>query len=685
MSFFCNFNLVEVAVQIDKQSVLVHLKLNDKLSIVRTELGKNSIIKMDDTLSFAKKTSQLSNNGNEINRFAEIAHEDEDKFFLSNIIVYENPNILYLTKSSNPNWKFLNDKCKLDYGCIMTNDGIKRANEKAFKLENCELENTGVSQKGTTRFSSNDVEEWMMKTNLLFTTDIEVQNFINLGLSIGTLKKERFKSETNLSYEYTKHSKLLLKFKDYLKPTEEYIKDIENAINSKKPESFLKIIEKFGQFIPTEIVLGGRVHLENCSKSSEKIVNSVNETSANIKVKGAFGTGITGTSSYSGGNTKSYNYKCKKLIGGVQPEKFENFDEITEETWIKSLVDYRNLDCIEFQKPINIFQFLPDNLRKQIFLLIGKKVLYSTTVNCEYWLNENGRPEIVELRNIPPNILTFLETEEADCNIFARVFDTEESKNKNDFFTWQILQPINGKPCLIIHCIQKNFRKRKCKLKIGWMIIGYKTDLNFVHSDFNNIQSQFDIQKKDFKLNNQPIFKTEFEYNFLYKNISSYLGISVLDKLDSSNNSLIIGHHFFNVQKDNKIGARTFSYCSKNKYCANLPNFTFCILIVSGCPNSSSTFGTISFEKQLSRKPYINFTKFNLDFNSIYINLVFTNESYYHPICLKQKSNQIKIKYLRCIKSDCYTCKNNTYNTLNISEEDIRCVYFDPCYKQLLE
>src|SRR5262249_5927392 len=153
---------------------------------------------------------------------------------------------------------------------------------------------------GTSEFSFNKVEEWMMKTNLFFATDIKVQNFVNLALSTGTLEKESFRSKTNLSYEYTEYSKLSLNFKDCLKPTDDFIRIVKDA---KKPETFKNIIDKFGLFIPTKIILGGRVHFEACSKLSERTVESANESSAATNVSGILGTGITGASSYSGGNT----------------------------------------------------------------------------------------------------------------------------------------------------------------------------------------------------------------------------------------------------------------------------------------------------------------------------------------------------------------------------------------------
>src|SRR5581483_5463157 len=129
--------------------------------------------------------------------------------------------------------------------------------------------------------------------------------------------------------------------------------------------------------------------------------------------------------------------------------------------------------CIKFTNPVSIFQLLPDNIRKGIFLLNGKKILHSDTKDIDYKCNGNGNPGSFKLV-MPSNILEIFQSEEADCNIFATVVDTEDVEN--DIFSCQILWPAigkesaNGHPNLIIHCIQKKIRKHTYKLKIGWIV-----------------------------------------------------------------------------------------------------------------------------------------------------------------------------------------------------------------------
>ncbi len=82
---------------------------------------------------------------------------------------------------------------------------------------------------------------------------------------------------------------------------------------------------------------------------------------------------------------------------------------------------------------------------------------------------------------------------------------------KKDILSCQILWPPNEDPKLVIHCIQKKPRERKCKLKIMWMIVGYDINFNFNRSYFN---VQLKVQEDDFNASDQlmPFGQSELEY-----------------------------------------------------------------------------------------------------------------------------------------------------------------------------
>ncbi|PKK79146.1 hypothetical protein RhiirC2_728026, partial [Rhizophagus irregularis] len=65
-------------------------------------------------------------------------------------------------------------------------------------------------------------------------------------------------------------------------------------------------------------------------------------------------------------------------------------DIFNEKKWTESLKDYRNWECIEFNTPISIFQLIPGDLRKEVYKFIGKKILYTGTLNCIYHFYQAG-------------------------------------------------------------------------------------------------------------------------------------------------------------------------------------------------------------------------------------------------------------------------------------------------------
>ncbi|CAG8492567.1 2803_t:CDS:2 [Funneliformis mosseae] len=596
--------IVNYALSESSTSINFNLNINDELSKIRITLQENNSFFKKNPFSFSRK---LDVKETDLTESVEISREEEGNVRLSEIIEMVDNQIisLYLIKSSTYDWKDLNDLCKLDFGRTTTFDGIKIADERAFVMKDCEMIKIGAIGCDHRKVVIQSVEERVMIENLFFSSDNYVHDFINLETS-----DERSKNEQNHSYRFTEFGKVSLELCDRLEPTSEFIKAVEDALNSKEAMKFKHITEKFGQFVPTKIILGGRAYYRESCRS-----------------------------------------ECFKLIGGKQPVSLKDFNE---KDWIKSLKDFRNWDCIEFQNPIGIFQLLPDNLRKQIISFLGKRILYSIIEDRDFQLEEIGYPKIIEL-NMPEFISEMIQDKETDCNIFATVVDkgSDFYNSNDDFFNCQVLHSPGADPRLIIHCIQKGVKKRKCKLKIGWMVIGYYKDLNLILTDFD---VQLKIIETDFNDNAQVMYYKEYlnlehDDDSLNKKIPC-IGIPVIDRLDSSNRSLVIGHHFFDDQEGDRIGTFTFSYCSDKKHFDCLPKFNFYTLAILN--HHPKNYGTLHFEQ----KPYIE-----LD-NSIkpkYISLFSTSEYNCGPIFLQHKSNRIEMKDVDCI-----------------SQEQIECNFFDP-------
>ncbi|CAB4414885.1 unnamed protein product [Rhizophagus irregularis] len=613
----------------------IQLNLSENLSKIRQRLNDRGII--NSTLSFVRKYDGNS-------RFAEIAFEEEENISLNEIVrKSEDARILSLTTCSKFNWKVLNQLRKLDYGCTMTSDGIKKADKRAFEMKDCIFEEIGNEECKAGEFNSSSCEEEMMDKNLFFNADINVKYFVKSGIgqSFKTSDNKSSQVKTDYSYNFIKYGKALLKLNfEHLEPTQEFIEVVEKALSSKDPaEQFKQIVKDFGQFIPTEVILGGRVHFDDFAKSVQLSTEKSGEISGklsidDLKIK------MGKRSTHLKEKSNDYSYKYTKIIGGEQPDDIKNLDI---GNWVGSLNNYRCWYCIEFRNPISIFQFLPKDLHERIIKSVGITIHHSTIETCDLVLEEYKKPIQFRLE-IPTDIKKIIKNKDVDCKILATVTDITESKN--DFFTCQVLFPSDGRlPSLIIHRVQnpfKLFKKRECKLHIGWMVIGYYRDFNF---DFN---TRLKVQKNDF---NAPANTDNLiEYD---SKVPICLGTPVLSEYPK-HESLIIGHYYYVQEENNKIKACTFAYClEERRLLVNLPKFTFYTLIITNY-HAMSACDTITLRK----KEYSNFNSESPKFVSIYS----TEQT--NCLFLKQRNGQVKIKKIGSDKT----------------KPLVTCAIFDPFY-----
>ncbi|CAB4442611.1 unnamed protein product [Rhizophagus irregularis] len=400
-------NDVNATVQMPSKLVLVKLNLKASLSKIRDKLEKNSEVKMNDTFSFAKMiNNNTSSTGGSL--LAVIAREDEEMIILENIIdIKNNDKFLYLEPEPKPNWKFFEDKLKLEYGRSVT---LEKVNSKAFTIVDCEMDE--IVDGYENRTIQIDLEEdKTIKNDFLLIADIDIPNFAKLGVSIKNSNIKNSNVITSLTYNIIEYEKMSLKFK--LEPTKEFIEAVKDVIDSEEPRKFKDIINDFGQFIPKEVILGGRAYFiarENSEENSGEYVKNTDCQASNIKIEK--------NSSKTLNKSNSSKYQSFKLFGGKEVCS-NNFNE---PDWIESLRDFRNWSCIKFKDPVNIFQLLPKNLRSQILLLVGKKILYINTEYYTYYLFEPRTHHTFKL-NIPENILKILQHKDAECSIFSTVLD----------------------------------------------------------------------------------------------------------------------------------------------------------------------------------------------------------------------------------------------------------------------
>ncbi|CAB4446886.1 unnamed protein product [Rhizophagus irregularis] len=607
---------------------------------------------MNDTFSFAKMINNNSSTGESL--LAVIAREDEEMIILENIIDVKNDDKFLYLKSDpepKPDWRFFKDKLKLEYGRSVT---LEKANSRAFTIVDCEMDEIIDGYENST-IQIDSEEDKIIKNDFLLIADIDIPNFAKLGVSIKNSNIKNSNVATNLTYNIIEYNKMSLKFK--LEPTTEFIEAVNGVIDSKDPRKFKDIINNFGQFIPKKVILGGRAYFiarENFEENFGEYVKNTDFQASNIKIEKK--------SSKSLSKNNSSKYQSFKLFGGKEVCS-NNFNETD---WVESLKGFKNWSCIKFEDPVNIFQLLSEDLCKQVLLLVGKKILYTNTEDYTYHLSVPGIHHTFKL-NIPKNILEILQNKDAECSIFATVID----KKEKNVFNCQVVWPSNEDPKLIIHCFQKKFKKCECKLKIMWMIVGYDTSFDFNHSDFN---IKLKVLKIDFNaLNCQAIVESlDLEYN---PSVLCF-GIPVLSESDSLNNSQIIGHYFLNDQGNRKIGSYLFSYCLENNHFVNLPNFTFHTLLISNYPNPDN-YGILPFQHMSKIRKILKLIKLNSFKSTPKFISLYSTENIYVPIFLKQKTCEIKIKYINvnCCNQDNCICKNKKFKKL---ENNLKYAFFDP-------
>jgi hypothetical protein len=202
--------------------ILVNLNFKEKLTKVREKLEQNSKVKMNNTLTFTYKINQTNNTGSSL---AEVAREDEEVIILEEI-VEKKYNILYL--KSEPDWRFLKDKLKLEHGRNLCLEPKKRV----IIIEDCEMtEIIDGCKNSSTKIDS--VADHNMRNDFILNAGTDVQNFAKLKVSFGNSKIERSNFETNSTCIISEYNKVSLKFKS--KPDPEFIEKVKDAIKSKDP------------------------------------------------------------------------------------------------------------------------------------------------------------------------------------------------------------------------------------------------------------------------------------------------------------------------------------------------------------------------------------------------------------------------------------------------------------------
>ncbi|KAF0475472.1 GGDEF domain-containing protein [Gigaspora margarita] len=531
---------IKVRVKIDgAEYVWANLNKSDNLNKVRTTLLESyTTVNITNCINFIKDEALI-----------DIDHENE--YTLEEIL---NGNIIYLKENPRPSWRELERKFKLGYGRKYEENVDDVADKKSYNIKRCDFKVFDETYTDMKEISSND--EFVRNKDLFLKSP-------KLSFSIESENTPQNHSEasSNVALKYFRKAVITIK-KDNLQPTKEFEEAVQKAVESQSLNNVKEIIEKFGQFIPTIVLFGGRHHYNEITHTTVSSGNYLKAFSASFNV---YGQGLSaqyksGTANKSGSIIKHQDFL---ILGGDKIKAYQG----KEEEWITSLQDFKYWVPIEFRDPISIFECLDEKLKSQIREINGKTIIYSNVQDyddVEISNFDSYRDTLVKNSDI--DIEKMFSNPDMDPQVFATVLGTDDK-----VFTCMLyIDDQDSKvPKIVINCIQSNCDgQKKFHVKIGWMVVGY--NLNFIPAR-NRLYSTKKVINSE-QCNENYVLKTS-EDNYL-----AY-GTPVVYEL---NDCSVIGHHFSRCGKKSHMCLYRYNLNEKKYF--KLLNCEFNILSFINVP-----------------------------------------------------------------------------------------------------
>ncbi|PKY49684.1 hypothetical protein RhiirA4_445981 [Rhizophagus irregularis] len=700
-------NLVDVFVHLSSEnSYSFKLKLDDKLTKIRKEVAKKSVIKMDEKL-FEDKENDTT-----------ILEEDEDQFDLNDIVNDSKENKFEIYLKSKPS-NFTQNEEKLNVSVHLTpedkrlfndlrlDDKLTKIREKLTELSDTKMdeklfhnEKTGtITLQKEDNFKLEDIVSknensensyiLILKENLWkilnkrYELDYGINKILKRVNKRAFVMKDCHVSEPNVKYLYVKNeskddqtvgkdlsfnvdpssivSTIPISFRIAGNKSDgiETNSSDETTYNYKKTLEFRKFLEPTKDFI--EVVKSAVDTID--PKNSKKLKEIIEDFGQVIPTEIIMGEKIYKKGDGKTTNiSKGYSGDINATVAGMGislSDSKNNTSQHTEES-------HQDWECIEYNNCINIFQLLTDipeyeYLREKIFSVIGERILYSgiETCNCTF----NGKKPFIgdfKMEKMSDNTLKMIQDEKSDISIFAVIFDkknysfVDKKYRTVSFFNCQIVCAQGQKPKYIIHRKQDKPKLYECNLEIEYMIVGNYRDFNSINYNELDSDIQLKVIKEDYSSNSNFKFERSLSDHFI--------GVPVLNDLNHRN--YIIGHYFY-TEKDSNVGVYTFSYnLEQNKY-VNLP-FRFHTLKIFNISNQVTEFN-YSKDKQEFREQIQKCPK--------YFNLYSKDKS--SPIFLTYTTSKIRLEEVTCkCGKKCDFCKNSS-NSSSFQKENFDFFYLD--------
>ncbi|CAG8556534.1 5928_t:CDS:2, partial [Racocetra persica] len=257
----------------------------------------------------------------------------------------------------------------LKFGYIFDNNVvIKKASKRAFTIDVNKVElKTEINNE------IENVEKFDSKLEALFKRNfISCKNISNLfpslSVFLGATSRQTLNDVTTIEYSYRKWEKEELKIsKSNLTPTNNFIMEVENALESDDKETRLRrLSNEFGNFYACRLVFGGAM---------------IDEIRADFDGNQDYEVRIIG------GNKEYVNSSSSKL-------------------WVNSLNNRDTWDIIEYDEIYSIFDILDYSLQQKILNVLGHRILKDQKDRVIFslrigYMNEHTPLIIVHLKKLP--------------------------------------------------------------------------------------------------------------------------------------------------------------------------------------------------------------------------------------------------------------------------------------------
>ncbi|CAG8602022.1 12678_t:CDS:2 [Ambispora leptoticha] len=546
---------LDINVQINNsRPILIPLLLDEKLTEIRVLLADEENIHMNSKMNFMSSFD------------AKIPQNYEMRFLLKQILHANNTLKIISERELDP--EKIKESCKLEYGISFSKNGPKSAKKKALDITNFQLKKLEKPDTlDETVVCQTEIDEICVQ-NFIARSQVAASlpwSSISATLNGSRETKSHVNIENSITYRTSKRIKAEILYSELeVKPTNEFTKDVDDALASENPRAFLEEIAKeYGPYWCKKLGIGGRILFRESKENILKVHRDSKETKASGKLKASEYADIDGEAGKSQQSQQTNSFFNEnaffKIFGGSE----ESYHKSGMSGWINSLNDYQEWAVAEYTEINSIFDILDPEKKSKVAAALTKRIVESKVETLSFRM-DISRPDPY-IYKLPSNLQL------SDEN---QIFVTEMKEDESKYLFATRIHYIDDKtPVIIIHRLgklKKRSKSPKFTLKLGWIVIGTSTMLNLFGLPL--VQPVFESNEIEVVANdNDKRFVATIQSNQQTDPNNSLLATCVSrannSQEDPRDSKYIAGVHF--VSKNSAIETCVFCY--------ELQNMTPCI------------------------------------------------------------------------------------------------------------